>query len=189
MTGPRSKVVPFKPGAAGSGKQKDGTAMVSPASLQRLQERCKPLHQQLVQALFDHVDDALFELADKAFHNTEQNMYFESMREVRIKRRGIEQPLERDVQEAFRCLGQGIELGERDALAVDEAATLSLVDHDELEELVAIDGMIAKAEKEYGIALVALNARLETLSGGRPVTLKNNPIGPSHLCRSFFDAT
>ncbi len=58
-----------------------------------------------VQELFDHVDDALFELADRTAINAEQNMYFESMREVRIKRRGIEQALVRDMGEGFRCLG------------------------------------------------------------------------------------
>jgi hypothetical protein len=191
MTGPRSKVVPFKPGAGVPGKQKDGSAMdVSSAPLQRLQERCRPLLQQLVQALFDHADDALFELADKAVNNAEQNMYFESMREVRIKRRGIEQALVRDMQEAFRCLSLGIEV-EGPAASAEESASanLALVDHDELEEMVAIDGMIAKAEKEYGHALVALNARIETLVHGFAVTLKTNPIAPAHLCNSFLEAT
>ena len=46
------------------------------APLARLQERCRPLLQQFVQALFDHADDALFELADRAVNNAEQNMYF-----------------------------------------------------------------------------------------------------------------
>lgn len=191
MTGPRSKVVPFKPGAGGAGKQKDGMMDVPSAPLQRLQERCKPLLQQLVQALFDHADDALFELADKAVSNIEQNMYFESMREVRIKRRGIEQALVRDLQEAFRCLGLGIEAENSGPSTADEPtlSSLALVDHDELEEMVAIDGMIAKAEKEYGHALVALNARLETLVSGFTVTLKTNPVAPSRLCNSFLEAT
>lgn len=191
MTGPRSKVVPFKPGTGDAGKQKDGMMDVPSASLQRLQERCKPLLQQLVQTLFDHADDALFELADKAVSNVEQNLYFESMREVRIKRRGIEQALARDLQEAFRCLGLGIE-AENCGPSTAEAPTpssLALVDHDELEEMVAIDGMIAKAEKEYGHALVALNARLETLVNGFTVTLKTNPIAPARLCNSFLEAT
>ncbi|MET0377502.1 MAG: DUF1631 domain-containing protein [Spongiibacteraceae bacterium] len=191
MTGPRSKVVPFKPGAGGAGKQKDGMMDVPSAPLQRLQERCKPLLQQLVQALFDHADDALFELADKAVSNIEQNLYFESMREVRIKRRGIEQALVRDLLEAFRCLGLGIEVENSGPSTADEQApsSLALVDHDELEEMVAIDGMIAKAEKEYGHALVALNARLETLVNGFAVTLKTNPVAPARLCNSFLEAT
>ena len=109
MTGPRSKVVPIKPGSGGSGKGRDGGAMDAMAApLGRLQERCKQLLQQFVQALFDQADDALFELADRATHNLEQNMYFESMREVRIKRRGIEQAVARDVGENFRALTLGI---------------------------------------------------------------------------------
>ena len=116
--------------------------------------------QQYVQAVFDRADDALFELADRASNNAEQNMYFESMREVRIKRRGIEQTIARDLSENFRCLALGI--ATEDGIgsnAVDEdAATLSLVDHDELEEIVAVDGMIAKAEKEFAEPLALLTA-------------------------------
>lgn len=161
------------------------------APLARLLERCKPLVQQLVQALFDHADDALFELADKAVNNAEQNMYFESMREVRIKRRGIEQALARDLQEGFRCLGLGIALSPLSSPTADDvnSANLALVDHDELEEMVAVDGMIAKAEKEYGQALVALNARLETLVSEYSITLKTNPMAPARLCNSFLEAT
>src|SRR5690606_24895630 len=93
------------------------------------------------------------------------------------------------VEEAFRCLATGTEPAQSAALEASDASTLSLVDHEELEEMVAIDGMIAKAEKEYGVALVALNARLETLSNGRAVTLKTNPLAPARLCHSFLDAT
>jgi hypothetical protein len=162
--------------------------MDAPATvLVRLQETSKALLQQLVQNLFDHTDDSLFELADKSMESGEQNMYFESMREVRIQRRGIEQALARDLQEGFRALASGAMAATADA-GFDEPDNLSLVDHNDLEEIVAIDSMIAKAEKEYGVALVALNARMAMLAAC-DVNLKSNPIGPARLCNSFFDAT
>ena len=191
MSGPRSKVVPIKPGSGGSGKGKDGVAMESMAApLLRLQDRCRPLLQQFVQALFDQADDALFELADRAINNAEQNMYFESMREVRIKRRGIEQAVTRDLTENFRCLALGISPAEVTDNAVDEvsASNLSLVDHDELEEIVAVDGMIAKAEKEFAETLALFTARIDAMLP-HPVTIKTNPFGPACLCQSFLDAT
>ena len=192
MSGPRSKVVPIKPGSGGSGKGKGGGAMENMAApLMRLQERCRPLLQQFVQALFDQADDALFELADRAINNAEQNMYFESMREVRIKRRGIEQAVARDLTESFRCLALGIvtDTGVGSGALDDlSASSLSLVDHDELEEMVAVDGMIAKAEKEFAEPLALLTARIDAMLP-HPVTVKTNPFGPARLCQSFLQAT
>jgi hypothetical protein len=192
MTGPRSKVVPIKPGGSGSGKGRDGGTAVEAlaAPLGRLQERGRQMLQQFVQALFDHADDALFELADRATHNLEQNMYFESMREVRIKRRGIEQTMIRDVSENFRALALGIAsagAAAQEAIDTLSAANLALVEHDELEEIVAVDGMIAKAEKESGESLALLTARIDALISG--VTTKTNPFGPVCLCQSFLQAT
>jgi hypothetical protein len=193
MTGPRSKVVPIKTGGSGgSGKGRDGgtSAEALAAPLGRLQERGRQMLQQFVQALFDHADDALFELADRATHNLEQNMYFESMREVRIKRRGIEQAMTRDVGENFRALALGIAsagAAAQESLDTLSAAGLTLVEHDELEEIVAVDGMIAKAEKESAESLALLTARIDALING--VTNKTNPFGPACLCQSFLQAT
>ncbi len=147
--------------------------------------------QQFVQALFDQADDALFELADRATNNLEQNMYFESMREVRIKRRGIEQAVTRDVGENFRALTLGIAsagAAAQDGLDSLSAANLSLVEHDELEEIVAVDGMIAKAEKEFAESLALLTARINALITNG-VTVRTNPFGPACLCQSFLQAT
>lgn len=195
MTDPRSKVVPIKSGSSGSGTGKgpnrDGGSMVDALAvpLGRLQERCRPMLQQYVQAVFDQADDALFELADRATNNAEQNMFFESMREVRIKRRGIEQAVARDLSENFRCLALGV--ATEDGIGndmMDDAASLSLVDHDELEEMVAVDGMIAKAEKEFAEPLALLTARIDALLPFS-VTVKTNPFGPARLCQSFLQAT
>lgn len=192
MTGPRSKVVPIKPGSGGSGKGRDGSTMdVVAAPLLRLQERCRQLLQQSVQALFDQADDALFELADRATHNVEQNMYFESMREVRIRRRGIEQAMVRDVGDNFRALALGVAgpcPSAHETIDTLSAANLSLVEDDELEEIVAVDGMIGKAEKEFGESLGLLTARIDSLIA-HGVTIKTNPFGPACLCQSFLQAT
>ena len=191
MAGPRSKIIPIKPGSGGSGNGREGGPEAAGAPLSRLQERCKPLLQQFVQALFDQADDALFELANRAVNNAEQNMYFESMREVRIKRRGIEQAIMRDLQENFRRLALGPvqdEQAQQQVLESVTASSLSLVDHDELEEMVAVDTMIAKAEKEFAEPLALLTARMDSLLP-YPVSTRGNPFGPAELCNSFLRAT
>ena len=47
--------------------------------------------------MMDRVDDALFELAEKADNNNTQSVYFEAMREVRIQRSGIEAKFNRQL--------------------------------------------------------------------------------------------
>ncbi len=39
----------------------------------------------LIRVLMESVDDALFELSDKVDNDRERNMYFEAMREIRLK--------------------------------------------------------------------------------------------------------
>src|ERR1051325_1537426 len=46
--------------------------------------------QLLVNGMFEHVDDALFDLAEKAENNAAQMHYFDGMREVRKRRPAVE---------------------------------------------------------------------------------------------------
>lgn len=43
-----------------------------------------------LQVLFDSADETLFEMADKARSDVEQSLFFEAMRDVRLKRKYIE---------------------------------------------------------------------------------------------------
>ena len=160
-----------------------------PAPFATMKERGNLSLQPLLQELFDNIDDALFELADKADHNSEQNMYFESMREVRIKRRGMELGFNREVNETFRQLvsvkSTAPQLSDQDkATSIDQ---LALVENDELEELVASDSMIAKATSKFALPLFHLTTRLNSLVTGVTVTDTNNPFGPSAVCRAFIN--
>ncbi len=158
-----------------------------PAPFTDTKDRGKQSLQPLLQALFDNIDDALFELADRAEHNAEQNMYFESMREIRIKRRGMELCFGKEIDNAFSLL-----LATDDSIPTLDASeevsidSLSLVADDELEELVAADNMVAKAERECSLGLKQLTTRLDTLIENQSVTLKTNPFGPAVICQSFI---
>ena len=57
-----------------------------------LQVRDKAAQQlkEALQTLFDNADDTLFEMADRAHNNAEQNIFFEAMRDLRLKRKSIE---------------------------------------------------------------------------------------------------
>ncbi|MCR8923669.1 DUF1631 domain-containing protein [Dasania sp. GY-MA-18] len=150
---------------------------------ERAQQSCMPL----LQALFDHVDDALFEMADKADSNAAQNMYFESMREVRLKRRGMELLFLKTIDEAFFAAVSG------NSSAADQeevpASELSLVEHDQLEELMASSSLVSKAEKNFVEPLALIMARLNALLGEQPtLTAASNPLGPAVICKAFMAA-
>ncbi|MGK0499668.1 MAG: hypothetical protein ACJAYG_001310 [Oceanicoccus sp.] len=159
-----------------------------PAPFADMKVSGKQAFQPLLQALFDNIDDALFELADRAVANAEQNMYFESMREIRIKRRGMEMGFGRELDEAFQRL-----LAVKDNLptltAADEVDvdSLSLVAADELEELLAADNMVAKAQGKCADALAELTAGLNTLVSNCELSDNSNPFGPVVICRAFTD--
>ena len=138
-----------------------------------------------LQALFDNADDTLFEMADKALNNVDQNTFFEAMRDLRLKRKNIERGFLEKFYEAFVRIGQ-YDLGEPSTSAVTYDK-LALVPHDELERTVALDAMVGKVMARDGLALSQLTTRLNTLVP-RKLTDDSNPLGPTLLCEYFLQA-
>ncbi len=160
-----------------------------PAPIHWLQEKGKRLLQPLLQALFDQADDALFELADKALNNQEQNLYFESMRELRVRRRTIEVQFADAIDRAFVHLaGEKTYTREVDDCGEISLDNLTLIQNEELEELVAMDSMVSSANERYGESIQHLALRIDSLVPVK-VYQKNNPLGPQTLCAAFSDAT
>ncbi|MCH1488592.1 MAG: DUF1631 domain-containing protein, partial [Pseudomonadales bacterium] len=131
------------------------------------------LHRQLsnyLQALFDKVDDALFDLAEHAPNNQQQNMFFESMREVRFKRVEIEQEFLNAVQSGFVDIfnidkkPEQLNASLNSAGFSDASDALALLEEDLVEEMVAIDSMVLKFEKLLSEPLLALDTRLAHLA-------------------------
>ncbi|KRW62809.1 DUF1631 domain-containing protein [Pseudomonas sp. TTU2014-080ASC] len=136
------------------------------------------------QALFDNADDTLFEMADRATSNAEQNAFFEAMRDLRLRRKQIERAFLDKVADEFATLNQ-YEIG-RPVLENVSFESLSLVQNDALEEAVAVESMVAKVISRDGQALGHLTARLNALVS-KKLDEKNNPVGPASLCAAFMD--
>ncbi|WP_392885243.1 DUF1631 domain-containing protein [Pseudomonas migulae] len=135
-----------------------------------------------LQELFDNADDTLFEMADRARDNVEQNIFFEAMRDLRLKRKSIERVFLEQFLEAFVGLNR---YGTTPtALPLDRPVAQS---GDDLERSVAVDAMVNKALNRDGFALDQLTARLSTLMGKKLVT-QHNPLGPAMLCEYFMQA-
>ncbi|MBV1881078.1 MAG: DUF1631 domain-containing protein [Pseudomonadales bacterium] len=140
--------------------------------------------------MFDQADDTLFQMADRAENNIEQNHYFESMREIRVKRRGVESCFVQQIDRCFKTLPTLTETTQGktgfEAISVD---TLSIVKNDELEESVAIDAMVAKARNNNISELSTLSLRIDALLPYVQFTLENNPIDPKQICSAFAEAS
>lgn len=164
--------------AAGSDRLGDLLKLVRGISLKRING--------LVGALFENVDDALFDLAERAGSNAVQTEYFDGMREVRKKRQLVERLFQEHATRAFGEFAEGKLRATRPEVAPQAgSAGLSLVDDQELEESLAVTSMVAKAENRLARALFQVNQRLSVIIGGGKVEDANNPIGPAALGHAF----
>ncbi|EJN30218.1 hypothetical protein PMI35_02130 [Pseudomonas sp. GM78] len=153
-----------------------------------LQVRDKATQQlrQGLQALFDNADDTLFEMADRALDDAEQSLFFEAMRDLRLKRKSIERLFFEQLFKAFINLGQ-CDLAYRvlpRSLSAD-ASTAPLDDGPERN--LAVQAMVNQTLYREGFALDQLTARLSTLLG-RTLIEQRNPLGPTVLCKCFLAA-
>lgn len=161
-----------------------------PAAMHTLRDKARQQLQLFLRELFDKVDDAMFELADKANNNHDQNIFFDSMREVRIRRRAMEASFFRSIDISFaQLLDPSAYRDEKQAgeksVSLDD---LSLVKNDELEEMVAVDGMVNKANEQFAEPIQHLTLRIDHLVPTK-VYQKNNPLGVDVICNAFTDAT
>jgi len=157
-----------------------------PFALAKVRDKSAQQLKLALQALFDNADDTLFEMADRATSNAEQNSFFEAMRDLRLKRKSIERGFLEKLFAAFANLNQ-YEIGKAPQLDSVSFDSLTLVQNDELEESVAIDTMVAKVISRASRPLGHLTTRLNT-QVSKKLEDKTNPLGPAALCEFFLDA-
>jgi len=138
---------------------------------------------ELIGRLFDGADDMLFQLAENADSNEDQNEYFDTMRMLRVERKTIGQNFAANLKSHLQATQNN--QGQSTDIAEDE---LSLVDQDEMEELVAVSAMHSKAMSMYGEAVGHLEARIEFLSLKSPGLFAKDALAPKNICESFKDA-
>jgi hypothetical protein len=88
-----------------------GSAVPSRSSIRldvngrRIAAECRELVAQtmpkLMGGLFENLDDALYEMANKSDSNTLQNIYFDSMRELRKQRNNIDHTFNQELLRAY----------------------------------------------------------------------------------------
>ncbi|MET0007800.1 MAG: DUF1631 domain-containing protein [Candidatus Thiodiazotropha sp. 6PLUC9] len=147
----------------------------------------------LMSDLFENLDDSLYEMANKSENNALQNIYFDSMRELRKQRAGIDRNF---TQELLRIYDRYWETGDiqvnqptLDELSRD--SEMSLVENDELEDSLAITNMVSKSESRYAKELFAMSQRFAYVIGGGRVdehVAQRSPLEPGVICNAFQSA-
>ncbi|WP_091508930.1 DUF1631 domain-containing protein [Microbulbifer yueqingensis] len=139
------------------------------------------LHEQL-KRMYARTDDSLFAMAERAHGQAEQDGLFQALRLLRVERRNISARFSGYLQNAFELKEIAPPKTDRES-----GGSLSLVQNDELEQMVAVDTMVANARRDYSQPLSELCLRLGSLYRNK-VYEKNLPLGPGVLCDAFVAA-
>ncbi|RMG36682.1 MAG: DUF1631 domain-containing protein [Gammaproteobacteria bacterium] len=146
---------------------------------------------QLFQDLFDRLDDEFYELADKSANDLLQTRYFEAMRELRKLRQPIERGFVEGRLRAFERFWQEaapVPVTPANEALVPGEQEMSLVDEADLEESLAIETLVSKANNRYHRTLFALNKRFAVVHGVTEIDPRANPVGPEALAEAFAEA-
>lgn len=145
----------------------------------------------LLESLFEHAEDWLFEQADAAFDASLQQEYMGMMRLIRTHRDSFVCEFSDYLDRQFQVLVKPQLGGERISRPILKDVSidkLSLVGHDEMDQNVALDSMVTRARSDMDLTLKKLQARLGALLSGVQVTSDNNPFDPKALCEALGKA-
>jgi hypothetical protein len=166
---------------------------VAPAgSLDQFILACGALFQRdlppLLDALFDKVDDALYDLADKAGSDRHYARYFDAMRLLRRQGRAVKTAFLQQLRRTGDLTAGG--RVEPDSCSLDSIhlEDFALVEEAELEESLAIGNLVSKAESRYHQQLQDLGCYFGQLLGRRTLAVRSNPLGPMAICDAFAAA-
>ncbi|PIE43670.1 MAG: hypothetical protein CSA50_03415 [Gammaproteobacteria bacterium] len=138
---------------------------------------CRKLAE-LIDSSFDKIDDYLFDKANMARSNTEQSKLFDSMRELRLKRKNYEQFLTSSVTKLFSNPFLDVQSKQSQN---STAETLSLVQDEQLETQVLIESNINSLRVTYLGEILQFQTRYSTLFENSTSSKPANPLDPEKV--------
>ena len=142
-------------------------------------------------AALQATDDYLFNLADKAGSSSQQSSHFDSMRMLRLHRQSINQLFSTRIQTTLEQLYVGrlpAASGAGSGARVEDRLELSLVEHDALEEDLAVSSLVDRCQQAFSRHLHALTRRIAQALSLDTLNDDNNPAGPRQLAGSASHA-
>ncbi len=141
----------------------------------------------LVRDLLNGTDDALFEMADRSQSNADHNLYFDSMRQIRLHRGNVEKRFAEELNRRFDDAFLPNRAAQSSMGGVD-ADDMSLLNQDELEVSVAISGIVSKVTSQFSLLIMELTHRFDYLARHTTVSERSNPLGPQMVSEAFAAA-
>ncbi len=138
----------------------------------------------LMNQMLNSADEVFFDHAEKASSNEDQMKYMDCTRIFRTEKNDISQQFFINLN---KSLSAYTPVDESDASI--EEVELSLIDQDEMEEMVAITTMHAKAMNLYGDEVHNMEARLEYLEIYCENMFDKEGLDPKHICQIFQKTT
>ncbi|WP_374347617.1 DUF1631 domain-containing protein [Chitinimonas sp.] len=139
--------------------------------------------------MLDKIEESLFELADKALDRETYNLYMQARGEAQAKRAAIEEEFRRRFIDGFDKTIKGRGKAESGFDKIDfDSLELSLVQHDDYEEDLAVTNITSKLSNKIGDDLSAFNQRIGHLMQRPEGQHDDNPLGPQAIVEAFRSA-
>jgi hypothetical protein len=145
----------------------------------------------LIQSLYEKLDDGLFEQAmfEKSGENEVlNNLFFETMRKLRRQREAFIKRYVNTVIKNYDAFWDYHEFEQdisESRLQDYNEENLQLLDDKDLEEDLALDGVVAKGMRQYSKEVFALNQRFAAMRAIDEVSEEQNPLAPMAICQAF----
>ena len=159
-----------------------------PVALVRLRDTSGQSLKTILAGFFEKADDSLFALADRAGSNQDQTSYFDAMRELRLRRKAMTVSILQYISQAFNELGRFNPAQKSESLEEIDRDSLSLLDHSDLEQQVALDNLTNRLRNRYSEVLSLLAARVRHTVSGVSLTDAQIPLSPEVLCGAIAEA-
>lgn len=161
----------------------------SPGVLKHIEDSALSSSRQLLEHMFSATDDLFYELSKRATSNNEQNLYFESMREIRVKKEGLISAFLQKLASDFENLViPSNRSHNKPRPSDDDEVNLSIVEGDDLEMELALNNMSSRARESYKNEIYDLSIRLDHLLLQISVDDSNNPLDPQQIAKAFVQS-
>lgn len=134
--------------------------------------------------MFERSDDFLLELADKARGSTEQQLYLDTMRSLRLHRARL--------LDQFRdALRNTLTSGDMDtrspgaSASPEDMSQWALMDREVVEEMISLRNLETRAASLQGFELVELQRRLMQLSAREGGKVPPDSLSPARVIKAF----
>lgn len=164
---------------------------IVPTKSKLLMDECQRLASsrlpEILQEVLTQADDVLFKFAKGADNSRRQNLFFDAMRELRLKRGQVEAAFLKNLRSGLRDAMDPPRPGVRSLSAASDGE-LSLLGMDEVEEDLAINNFVANAKNRCARELFAIEQRLAVLLKQPKLSDETNPLSPLAIGRALRDA-